>query len=210
MVAFAVLAMTCLATAACDKERKGNEAAQTSSSPAEHSTPTPDFRAAYAAGYKAGKDVFNDGGKGVAVREVLGGGCTRRALEAEENTANTEDRGAWVQGCQDGVSSEPSTPPDQPVTKREANHRFLDDFQAWARDEGNANMADHATGVATVELVDPHFDVEVSTDYSSNKVGAEEFAETFAKWWDGDDGEGVARNLIILDAQGQRIVTMQL
>ncbi|MFE3883313.1 hypothetical protein ACFXPQ_10445 [Streptomyces lydicus] len=61
----------------------------------------------------------------------------------------------------------------------------------------------------TVELSGADYDVEVSTDYSS-RAGAEEFAVAFAQWWDADDGPGVARNLVILDARGRRIATGQL
>ncbi|WP_176956364.1 hypothetical protein [Streptomyces sp. KS_16] len=49
----------------------------------------------------------------------------------------------------------------------------------------------------------------MSTDYRS-RAKAEEFAATFARWWDTDDGPGVARNLVILDARDRRIATRRL
>ncbi|MFG2142119.1 hypothetical protein [Streptomyces sp. NPDC048650] len=61
----------------------------------------------------------------------------------------------------------------------------------------------------TVELTGPDYDVEVSTDYSS-RAQAQAFAGSFAKWWDADDGNGVARNLVILDAHDLHIATKPL
>ncbi|MCZ1006642.1 hypothetical protein [Streptomyces lydicus] len=170
-------------------------------------TALPDFRKAYEAGYEAGRTLHDAGGKGAAVREVVGGGCARRALEAGAKAG--QDRGSWVKGCHDGVGDAPQHPPARPLTKRELNPRLLEGFQAWARNEGDTATARHAGRVFTVELTRADYDVEVSTDYSS-RAEAEEFAAAFAQWWDADDGPGVARNLVILDAGGQRMATEQL
>lgn len=205
-VLLASLTLTCLTAAACGTTNPPTGHSESSSSPAEHSTAAPDFKVAYAAGYKAGKDIYDAGGKGAAVREVVGGGCAHRALEADD--AGDMDRGAWVQGCHDGVSNNPKRPPAHAVSRREANGRLLADFKAWARDGGEANAARHVTKVSTVDLVDPDYDVELRTD--SNKAGAEALAAAFADWWDGDDGDGVARNLIVLDAHDQRLAVKRL
>uniref|UniRef100_UPI00371249C1 hypothetical protein n=1 Tax=Streptomyces sp. NPDC048248 TaxID=3365523 RepID=UPI00371249C1 len=197
-----------LAVSACGTHGTPSSDAAPASSPAgERPAASSDFTRAYAAGYEQGKKLYHDGGKGVAVREVVWGGCARRALDAGARA--DQDRGAWVKGCQDGVSDTPRHPPAHPLTKRESNPRLLKDFRAWVKAEGDTATTRHARSVFTVELVGPDYDVEVSTDYSS-RTKAEAFAGTFAQWWDADDGPGVARSLIILDAHDRRIVTKRL
>lgn len=184
-----------------------SDGARASSPAGERPTVLPDFRKAYEAGYAAGEKLYDAGGKGAAVREVVGGGCARRALEAGAEAER--DRGAWVNGCHDGVGDAPRHPPAHPLTKRESNPRLLEDFRAWSRTEGDAATARHAGRVFTVELTGHDYDVEVSTDYSS-RAEAEEFAAAFVEWWDADDGPAVARNLVILDARDQSLTTKQL
>ncbi|MFH8569337.1 hypothetical protein [Streptomyces sp. NPDC017993] len=159
------------------------------------------------AGYDQGEKLYDAGGKGAAIREVVWGGCARQALGA--GSVADQDRGAWVKGCQDGVTHSPRRPPSHHLTKRTANPRLLKDFRAWARAEGDTAAARRAGRVFTVELTGPEYDVEVSTDHTSRKAAAE-FADTFAEWWDGDDGPGVARSLVVLDPQQRRIATMRL
>ncbi|MDT0455956.1 hypothetical protein RM550_09415 [Streptomyces sp. DSM 41527] len=159
-------------------------------------------------GYQEGQKLYDAGGKGAAVREVVGGGCARRSLGAGAEAG--QDRGAWVKGCHDGVGDAPRHPPAHPLTKRESDPRLLKDFRAWVRrTEGDTATARHAGRVFTVELTGPDYDVEVSTDYRS-RAKAEEFAATFARWWDADDGPGVARSLVILDARDRRIAARRL
>ncbi|WP_407555039.1 hypothetical protein QOM21_34590 [Streptomyces sp. Pv4-95] len=89
------------------------------------------------------------------------------------------------------------------------NPQLLADFRAWARAEGDTATARHAARVFTVDLTGPDYDVEVATDHRS-RTAAAEFAETFAEWWDKDDGSGVARSLVILDPHDRRIATRRL
>ncbi|MFG2530998.1 hypothetical protein [Streptomyces sp. NPDC048516] len=207
-VVAAVVAAGCVVVSACGTDGTPNPDGARASSPAgERPTALPDFRKAYEAGYAAGEKLYDAGGKGAAVREVVWGGCARRALDAGAKA--DQDRGAWVKGCHDGVGDAPRHPPPHPLTKRKSNPRLLRDFRAWARTEGGTATARHAGRVFTVELTGQDYDVEVSTDYSS-PAEAEEFAAAFAQWWDADDGPGVARSLVILDARDQRIATGRL
>lgn len=178
-----------------------------SGTPAQQPAATPDVKSAYAAGYAEGRRLYDSGGKGDAVQEIVWGGCTRRALRAGADA--DPDRGAWVKGCQDGVGDEPRRPPVRPLTKREPEPQLLKAFRAWARTEGDAASARHARQVVTVELTGPDYDVEVSTDCDS-RAEAAKLAGTFVDWWDGDDGMGIARNLVVLDARDRRIATARL
>ncbi len=198
-----------VAVSACGTDGTPTSVGARASSPAgERPAALPGFRKAYETGYETGRKLYDAGGKGAAVREVVGGGCARRALDAGAKA--DQDRGAWVKGCHDGVGDAPRHPPAHPLTKREANPRLLGDFRDWARrTEGDTAAARHAGRVFTVELTGPDYDVEVSTDYRS-RAKAEEFAATFARWWDADDGPGVARNLVILDARDRRLATRRL
>lgn len=197
-----------LAVSACGTDGAPSSDGARASRPAkERPTASPDFTKAYAAGYEEGEKLYDAGGKGAAVREVVGGGCARRALAA--GAGADQDRGAWVKGCQDGVGDAPRHPPAHPLTKRESNQKLLKGFRAWARAQGDTAAARHAGRVFTVELTRRDYDIEVSTDYSS-RAEAEKFAGTFVVWWDGDDGPGVARNLVILDPHDRRIATRRL
>ncbi|MDQ0945980.1 hypothetical protein QFZ67_007685 [Streptomyces sp. V1I1] len=95
------------------------------------------------AGYAAGKAVYDTSGKGAAVRESVWGGYTRRALEAGARAE--ADRGAWVQGCLDGVAAKPQDLPTATVTQRAENNELLQSFRAWARSNGAQEEAKHAS-----------------------------------------------------------------
>lgn len=178
-----------------------------SNSPGQHSDKTPDYKRTYAAGYAEGRKVYAAGGKGAAVREVVHGGCARRALDA--GTRADGDRGSWVKGCQDAVQGAPKEPPARPMSKKEANPALLKDFRAWARTQESGALGRHADQLFTVKLTGPDYDVEVRTDYTSRSQ-AKKFASTFADWWDGDDGPGVARSVLILDGHNRRIAVQPL
>lgn len=207
-VVAAAVAAGFVTASACGTDGTPASGGSRASSPAGgRPTALPDFKKAYEAGYEEGQKLYAAGGKGAAVREVVGGGCARRALDAGARA--DRDRGAWVKGCHDGVGDAPRHPPAHPLTRREPNPRLLKDFRAWAQTQGDTATARHAGHVFTVELVGADYDVEVATDYRS-RAEAEEFAGTFARWWDADDGPGVARNLVILNARDQRIATERL
>ncbi|MFD9883180.1 hypothetical protein ACFWZT_17185 [Streptomyces alboflavus] len=178
-----------------------------SDSPGRHTDKTPDYKRAYAAGYEEGRKVSDEGGKGAAVREVVHGGCARRAVDAGSRADG--DRGSWVKGCQDAVQGAAKQPPTRPLSKKEANTGLLESFRAWARAEGDGVLGRHADQVFTVELTGPDYDVEVRTDYSSRSQ-ANGFARAFADWWDGDDGRGVARHVLVLDGHDRRIAVQAL
>ncbi|MCX4670683.1 M1 family metallopeptidase [Streptomyces sp. NBC_01381] len=101
-------------------------------------------------------------------------------------------------------------PPGDPDTAvRESHHRLLEQFRSWARDTGESRTARHAQAVYTVELTDADaegaYDVEVQTDLSARSAEAKVLAELFRTWWDGDDGDGTVRDLVMLDASGNRV-----
>ncbi|MFD0549769.1 hypothetical protein ACFQ0X_11605 [Streptomyces rectiviolaceus] len=102
------------------------------------------------------------------------------------------------------------TPGDQDDPVRESHHRLLEQFRSWARDTGESRTARHAQALYTVELTDSDadsdaYDVEVQTDLSAKSAEAKRFAELFRTWWDGDDGDGTVRDLVMLDARGNRV-----
>ncbi|MGW6928206.1 hypothetical protein ACWGA9_44270 [Streptomyces sp. NPDC054950] len=165
---------------------------------------------AYQAGYTAGKAVYDTSGKGAAVRETVWGGCTRRALAA--GASAERDRGAWVQGCLDGVAAKPQTLPTSIVTKRAENDELLESFHSWARSNGAQEQAEHAKKLATVQLTDTDYDIELATDYGAlPQQQPQMLAQFFVDWWDGDHGEsGIARNLVILGAGGKRLLTQRI
>ncbi|MEI5102789.1 hypothetical protein RB200_35045 [Streptomyces sp. PmtG] len=197
-----------LAVSACGTDSAPQSADQrVSNSPAQHGEKAPGYKRDYVAGYEAGRKVYDEGGKGAAVREVVHGGCARRALEADARADG--DRGSWVKGCQDAVTGAPKEPPTHPMSKREANPVLLKGFRAWARSEGGEVLARHADQLFTVKLTGPDYDVEVRTDYTSGRP-AKEFASAFVDWWDGDDGRGVARSVVVLDAHNRRIAVQPL
>ncbi|MFD4150962.1 hypothetical protein [Streptomyces goshikiensis] len=179
--------------------------------PESRSTALPEYVAAYRAGYTAGKAVYDSLGKGAAVRETVWGGCTRRALQA--GSAAETDRGSWVRGCLNGVANAPEQLPTGPVTTRTTDVDMLERLRAWAHAHGEAQRVDHARVLATVQLTEHDYDVELSTDYSqgSGKSEAESLARTFIEWWDGDHGrKGTARNVLVLGADGKRLTAQRI
>ncbi|MET8682838.1 hypothetical protein ABZV77_01345 [Streptomyces sp. NPDC004732] len=97
--------------------------------------------------------------------------------------------------------------------KRESNHRLLEQFRSWARDTGESRTARHAQALFTLESTDSGdaYDVEVKTDYSARAADdAKELIRLFRTWWDGDDGDGTARDLVLLDAGGKRLTHSRL
>ncbi|MEU9624351.1 hypothetical protein ACIQWV_28920 [Streptomyces sp. NPDC098085] len=179
--------------------------------PESRSSAVPEYVAAYRAGYTAGKAVYDSSGKGAAVRETVWGGCTRRALQA--GSAAEMDRGSWVRGCLNGVANAPEQLPTGPMTKRTTDAKMLERFRAWARTKGDAQQVDHVRLLATVQLTEQDYDVELSTDYSagSGNPGSESLAQSFVEWWDGDHGQdGTARNILVLGADGKRLTAQRI
>ncbi|MET8770224.1 hypothetical protein [Streptomyces sp. NPDC004658] len=169
--------------------------------------------AAYDAGWRTGKGIHDSGGKGAAIREVVWGGCVRRSLTARPRKVVDRDRGAWVLGCRQGVSGAPRRHPDRPLTRREADPRLLADFRAWAARHGAKDSAARATRVVLVHLGDRDYDVELTGAYDRGDRAADaaDLADTFAAWWDGDDGAaGTAWNLLLLTRDGERLLTRDL
>ncbi|MGW7364483.1 hypothetical protein ACWGI8_13910 [Streptomyces sp. NPDC054841] len=188
----------------------GSVHASASPSPSE-----PAHVAAYRAGHRAGKAVYDSSGKGAAIRETVWGGCTRRALAA--GRAAEADRGAWVRGCLDGVAHAPENPPTGPVTRRTQDARLLKEFRTWAAESPEGESAGHAKTLATVQLTDRDYDIELSTDYTpaeqtQSPAQVQALADVFVDWWDGDpvgDG-GVVRNVLVLGAGGERLFTRRM
>ncbi|MEU8960019.1 hypothetical protein AB0C93_37665 [Streptomyces sp. NPDC048518] len=178
-----------------------------SPSPGSQTEPESGFKGAYVAGYTEGRRVYDKDGKGTAVREVVHGGCARRALDADTHADG--DRGSWVKGCRDGVLGDPENPPAHPLSDKQTNPALLRNFRAWARAEGHGALARHADELFTVTLVGPDYDVEIKTDYTSRSQ-AKHLAGTFEVWWDGDDGHGIARSVVILDAHNRHIAIQSL
>ncbi|MFJ1616270.1 MULTISPECIES: hypothetical protein [unclassified Streptomyces] len=145
------------------------------------------------------------------MRETVWGGCTRRALQA--GSAAEMDRGSWVRGCLNGVANAPEQLPTGPMTKRTTDAKMLERFRAWARTKGDAQQVDHVRLLATVQLTEQDYDVELSTDYSagSGNPGSESLAQSFVEWWDGDHGQdGTARNILVLGADGKRLTAQRI
>ncbi|MER5779107.1 hypothetical protein ABT144_33440 [Streptomyces sp. NPDC002039] len=180
--------------------------------PEARSSAVPEHIAAYRAGYTEGKAVYDSSGKGAAVRETVWGGCTRRALQA--GSAAEMDRGSWVRGCHNGVANSPERLPTGPMTKRTTNVEMLERFRAWARTKGEALEVDHVHKLAMVQLTQVDYDVELSTDYSagsSGKPASESLARRFVEWWDGDHRlDGIARNVLVLEADGKRLTAQRI
>ncbi|AZM56210.1 hypothetical protein DMA15_29445 [Streptomyces sp. WAC 01529] len=103
-------------------------------------------------------------------------------------------------------------PPAEPV--REPEHRLLEQFRSWARETDESRTARHAHALATVELTGTDkaydYDVEVRTDLTAGSATAEDLSALLRTWWDGDDGEGTARDLVLLDARGDRLAHSRL
>ncbi|MEU1459219.1 hypothetical protein ABZ467_00760 [Streptomyces sp. NPDC005727] len=174
----------------------------------------PGYASAYDAGWRTGKQLFEDGGKGAAVREVVWGGCVRRSLTARPRHVVEKDRGAWVLGCKQGVKSGTDRhPPVRQVTRRESDPDLLARFRTWAAAHGGKRSAEHVDRTVLVHLGDRDYDVELTTTYTggSGQADAKRLADTFATWWDGDDGDdSTAWNLILLDRYGKRLTTRHL
>jgi hypothetical protein len=170
----------------------------------------PEHVTAYRAGYTAGKAVYDASGKGAAVRETVWGGCTRRALDT--GASAERDRGAWVQGCLDGVAAKPQNPPTGTVTERAEDSKLLESFRTWARSNGAQDEAQHANKLVTVQLTANDYDIELGTDYSAQaQQQSRTLAQHFVKWWDADHGKtGVARNVLILGPTGKRLLAKRI
>ncbi|MBW5422510.1 hypothetical protein GKQ77_13200 [Streptomyces sp. BG9H] len=105
-----------------------------------------------------------------------------------------------------------ATTPDAPV--REPEHRLLEQFRSWARDADESRTARHAQALATVELTGTDkaydYDVEVRTDLPAGSATADDLTALMRTWWDGDDGDGTARDLVLLDVRGDRLAHRRL
>ncbi|KAB1990852.1 hypothetical protein [Streptomyces triticiradicis] len=198
----------CLAATACSST---GDSARPSGGTGRPSASAPGYRQAYGAGFAVGKRLFEDGGKGSAVREV-NGGCVRRSLTAKPTAVVDLDRGAWVLGCKQGSGNSTPNPPSGPVTRREPDADLLHRFGSWARKNDAADSARHLTGVTLVHLDAGEYDVELVTTYTdgADGPGVRRLAGDFARWWDGDDGDGTAWNLVVTDADGRRLAARDL
>ncbi|ARP70066.1 hypothetical protein LK07_10005 [Streptomyces pluripotens] len=172
------------------------------------------YEAAYDAGWRVGRRLFESGGKGAAVRETVWGGCVRRSLTARPQNVVERDRGAWVLGCTQAMGTGTDRqPPVRPVTRRESAPDLLARFQTWAVGNGRKQPARHAGQAVLVHLGDRDYDVELTTSYTdkSAKADVQRLADAFATWWDGDDGDdSTAWNLILLARDGRRLTTRDL
>ncbi|MFF1374984.1 hypothetical protein [Streptomyces sp. NPDC058308] len=111
-----------------------------------------------------------------------------------------------LSACGTGSAADPAPPEG---SARQAHHRLLQQFRSWARDTGESRTARHARAVFTVRLADSggayDYDVELKTDWPARAERTEELAGLFRTWWDGDDGDGSARDLVLLDVRGNRL-----
>ncbi|WP_406177387.1 hypothetical protein [Streptomyces sp. NBC_00996] len=202
----------CLAASACTSTGdSARPSARPSGGTGQPSASAPGYRKAYDAGFAVGKRLFEDGGKGAAVREV-NGGCLRRSLTAKPTAVVDLDRGAWVLGCKQGTGNSTPNPPSGPVTRHEPDTDLLHRFGSWARNNEAAESARHLTRVTLVHLDATEYDVELTTTYTAGAdgPGVRRLARDFARWWDGDDGDGTAWNLVVADTDGQRLATRNL
>jgi hypothetical protein len=203
------VALLSLITVSC-----GSGGSATSGSPGSRSITGHGYEAAYDAGWREGKQLFEDGGKGAAIREVVWGGCVHRSLTAQPHDIVERDRGAWVLGCKQAVGSETDRhPPTRQVTHRESDPDLLARFRSWAVANGEKQPALHAGRVVLVRLGDRDYDVELATTYTSASTKAEvkQLADAFATWWDGDDGDNArAWNLIVSARDGKHLLTRDL
>jgi hypothetical protein len=122
------------------------------------------------------------------------------------------DRGAWVLGCLHGVGGEPHRrPPAHPVTRRAPDPGLLAGFRTWAARHGEKESAARAARVVLVHLGEDAYDVELTSADGSGGADAHDLADTFAAWWDGDDGtDGVGWNLLVVTRAGERLLTRDL
>ncbi|MGW3665025.1 hypothetical protein [Streptomyces sp. NPDC005141] len=202
----------CLAASACGST---GDSARPQAAPSDGSdrpsVSAPGHRQAYDAGFTVGRRLFEEGGKGSAVREV-NGGCVRRSLTAKPTAVVDLDRGAWVLGCKQGNGTSAPHPPSGPVTRREPDADLLHRFGSWAREHGAADSARHLTRVTLVHLDAGEYDVELTTTYTAgaDSPGVRRLARDFVLWWDGDDGAETAWNLLVTDTDGQRLTARGL
>lgn len=207
-----VAAVLGLITVSCGSG--GSDSGARPESPASRTTAEHGYEAAYDAGWREGRRILNDGGKGSAIREVVWGGCVRRSLTVEPRSVVEKDRGAWVLGCKQGVGlGTDRHPPAGPVTRRESAPDLLARFRSWAATNGFGQPARDAGQVVLVHLGDRDYDVELSTAYTDQNTKAElrRLVDAFATWWDGDDGdEATAWNLIVTTQDGRRLITRKL
>ncbi|MGI5255971.1 hypothetical protein [Streptomyces angustmyceticus] len=211
-----VLAATMLAVLvipACGSKSGRPESGELSQRPTH--TPAKDKKKAaqdaYTDGYREGQAVREEGGKGSSVREVVWGGCTRRALRAGQKAE--ADRGAWVSGCRDGVSENARHLPSGQVTKRSQDRDLLQRFHAWLSATGKRSVRAHVTRLTLVELHRGDCDIELTTDYSftgDDGPTVIDLAQSFVKWWDGDDGDGTAWNVVVRGAGGEKLAAKSL
>ncbi|MFF8788493.1 hypothetical protein [Streptomyces sp. NPDC015125] len=212
-LALAATMLAVLAIPACGSE-SGSPPAGKSSQRATHAPAKGKKKAAqdaYTAGYHRGRAVRDAGGKGSSVREVVWGGCTRRALSAGQEA--DADRGAWVSGCLDGVSENAKHLPSSQVTKRSNDQDLLERFHAWLSDTDKRPMTAHVTRLTLVELHRSDYDIELTTDYPSTGDGrsaAAHLAQSFVKWWDGDEGDGTAWNVVVRGTGGEKLAVKRL
>ncbi|MES9523771.1 hypothetical protein [Streptomyces capoamus] len=183
-------------------------------SPVSRTTAERSHEAAYDAGWREGRQLFRDGGKGASIREVVWGGCVRRSLKAEPQDVVAQDRGAWVLGCKQGVGSKTDRrPPTGQVTRREPDPDLLARFQSWAAAHGTKQPAQLARQLVLVHLGERDYDVELSTAYGDTTAQTEvkRLADAFVTWWDSDDGDNArAWNLIVSARAGKHIIIRSL
>lgn len=207
------VALLGLLTVSCGSDGDGNNSAKTKS-PASRSTVEHGYETAYDAGWSTGRRLFEEGGKGAAVREVVWGGCVRRSLEAQPQSVVQRDRGAWVLGCKQAVGTGTDRhPPAGPVTRRESDPELLARFRSWAAANGTEQPARRAGQVVLVHLGDRDYDVELVTTFTDKnaKGDVKRLTDAFATWWDGDDGDNAtAWNLIVGTRDGKRLATHRL
>ncbi|MYV40794.1 hypothetical protein GT030_18450 [Streptomyces sp. SID1328] len=192
----------------------GGGGGTTPESPASRPTAGHGYATAYDAGWREGKRLFKDGGKGAGVREVVWGGCVRRSLTAQPQDVVEKDRGAWVLGCKQAVGTGTERhPPARPVTRRAPDPDLLARFRSWAGANGAKQPALHVDQVILVHLGARDYDVELATTYTDRnaKSAVKRLADVFVTWWDGDDGDNAtAWNLIITAKNGTRLSTRSL
>lgn len=212
-LALAATMLAVLAIPACGSESGSPQPGKSSHRPTH--APAKDKKEAaqdaYTAGYNRGRAVREAGGKGSSVREVVWGGCTRRALSAGQEAE--ADRGAWVSGCLDGVSENAKHMPNSEVTKRRNDQDLLERFKAWLSDTDKQPMTAHVNRLTLLELHRSDYDIELATDYSSagdDRSAATKLAQSFVKWWDGDDGDGTAWNVVVRGTDGEKLATNRL
>ncbi|MFD5399285.1 hypothetical protein ACFWJW_34390 [Streptomyces sp. NPDC127097] len=103
--------------------------------------------------------------------------------------------------------------PNSEVTKRSNDQDLLERFKAWLSDTDKRPMTAHVNRLTFLELHRSDYDIEVTTDYSStgdDRSAATKLAQSFVKWWDGDDGDGTAWNVVVRGADGEKLAAKRL